>query len=251
MKNITMLLVGGALGALLMYMYLSKSASELPHELNTTEIIKNAENGLLVQTDKLPSTVFDNSTKEVDNSSEQEQINASEETKELFVSNANDEAMKKAELAEIKFDDFINAQPPELIGLIDLYRREQGEAAFNYKNHISEEKDIDWAYEAESFLQNYFNGNINSEFKVIRIDCRTNTCEVAGVIQFDENAPEGDNLSRELYSVAENINKNLLSETLYGRYFYVNEAEYNFSAFLLQRNPSPYAFFLKRSIKNK
>ena len=150
------------------------------------------------------------------------------------------EALKRNQPSELK--DLFSEDPDQKDSLNTQIENK-------YKKHLSQEKDINWAYEAESVLMNYFKSTQNSNFTAYRIDCRTRSCEVAGLITFEKEINPEEPMELALVSRTPSfgrITKNLRKQEFYGRYFSTQNHEM-FNPIALTSKIVPYSFFLPRA----
>jgi len=163
-------------------------------------------------------------------------------TQSQFQLTEEQEALGSKRLKELK-----DRQPLELK---ELFAKDPELASIfepPYKKHLSEEKDINWAYEAESFLENFFRNQPNSQFKVLRIDCRTNNCEVAGLLttsdSFDYSNPiDVINITQ----IALQIQLDILDSTG-GKYLFSFSELLGTTPMDMSKNPFPQSFFMGRA----
>jgi len=101
-------------------------------------------------------------------------------------------------LARTRLADLKQTQPYELK---DIFKDDPKVDNQRYENpyyeHLAQEKDNDWAYKAENFIRNYLAKPENSYFKTLRIDCRSSSCEVAGLVKIPDELIERNTLARE------------------------------------------------------
>lgn len=93
---------------------------------------------------------------------------------------------QKEQLAKERWAEFVKNQPHELSALIfDM----QGDSAYQageaytdksyYLKHFEDELS-DWGEQAKYALENYFSSESDGSFNILRIDCRSSMCEIAG-----------------------------------------------------------------------
>jgi len=157
-------------------------------------------------------------------------------------------------IATQRLKDLKNNQPDELNDLFPEIEQIAELTDQSYKKHLSEEKDINWAYQAESFLENYFQNNSASNFRVLRIDCRTTNCEVAGMLTLPDNLVNIDLInpvnSLELLQVSTKVSTDIIQSNG-ASYLFTYSAKFTSPNILTEsRNPIPYAFFLGRAQNN-
>ncbi len=205
-------------------------------ELNSqNKVIRNGleytESDLKEMTDEAFSKVIFDLYKKRDKLSEEE---------EKFGSIAL-EALKRNQPIELKNLFGVGSKLPD--GL--LKRRED-----TYKKHLAQEKDINWAYQAEGFLRNYFGSLRDSDFLALRIDCRSSTCEVAGIFNFegvvDEMSIEQLAKSDRLESYIR-VRNEIQQLPLFTTYFKTSMSSISFNANTFILNPMPHVFFFHRA----
>ena len=280
-----MLLFGLLIGAMLMHLFVVSQDNNIANELfskdNENSFLKRESelNGLVEDINDEQDEVFLNEIANLkeelaklrEYSSEKVEANKNNSQNELKVEigplsdkeyyAAMRELRKRHELLSAEeervgtagLEELIRNQPIELKPLFNeesklsdtmMERRKN-----KYKKHLAEEKDINWAYETEGFLRNYFGSLRNSNFTALRIDCRSSQCEVAGVFNFDnvvsEMPIEQLASSGRLQSVIK-VRRDVQQQVSYGSFFEsgVRSVSFNPASFAL--NPMPYAFFFTR-----
>lgn len=162
--------------------------------------------------------------------------------------NAEEEKLGGIALEELKRN-----QPVELKELFS--EKSDAENALSidvenkYKKHLSQEKDNNWAYDAEGFLKNYFATLQDSNYTALRIDCRTRTCEVAGIFVFNEsleNATQEEIFSSGRIQSFIKLQQEIQKNQFYNTYFEQGIRDLQFSPQALVLNPMPYSFFITR-----
>ena len=123
-------------------------------------------------------------------------------------------------------------------------------------NHIGENKDVDWAYQAEAFLRKHFISNLN-DFSIQSIVCLTDSCQIIGTMQnYNTSKHETDiaimehelALSGRLEPIFISLIKDpnyfeLLTDRVYGPYFSVLE-NYDQQAI-------PFVLYIDRSARSQ
>lgn len=270
MKNILTLAIGIIIGVVLTFSYI-KSKQQIPVEPSgiSANVVNNEQTEKLNQQVKTAQNTSSPTEKNIKNDSSAQATNTSlskapndegnplsddefhDELLDLMTRNstlpADIEAKGKAAL-----DALIENQPKELTPIFDSYIKHGGDnpsamqVASSYKKHLAENKDINWAYDAEAFLTNHFKSQQNSRFLPLRIDCRTTGCELAGMVNMDGiDTTATDGFSISVVMMLGQINRNLGSAPFYADYF--TEQGASFSAGTdLSLNPMPHYLFLDR-----
>ena len=284
-KNIGILVIGLLAGAFFMNVYTNQQKKEINTGLTSSEIDANQQEAnsnlsfddgdinsvntkalheevgsLKAELEKVKTSTLNSQKQVVEKTSETSGADSKEMSEaqyskammELFEKrnkpNAEEERLGSVALEELK-----RTQPAELKKLFDDNPESKNplskQIENNYKKHLSQDKDINWAYESEGFLKNYFGTLQSSNFTALRIDCRTKTCEVAGIFTFKENIAEGSDpqvyLTGRVQSFA-NVQQAIQKQALYKRYFEGGMSSMNFNTEALSLNPMPYSFFLNR-----
>ena len=285
MKNVIIFLAGALFGVGGIYIYHSQNGSV---ELNSAESkvdaksesitdeplnlnISKTEQALLQEIESLKvelaekeivtvstgtKAVTEEKSSDISDESEMSDEDFSREMIELFQKrnkpNAEEERVGSIALEELKRN-----QPVELKTLFNEDPNNLNpmntQIENQYKKHLSQEKDINWAYEADGFLKNYFSTVQGSNFTAMRIDCRTRTCEVAGLFVFESDIEGGSQeemmmsgqMSQRIQSFMK-VRQDIQKHPFYENYFESGVSNMHFSPQALTLNPMPYSFFLNR-----
>ena len=285
-KNIGILVLGLLVGAFLMNVYSGIQVKDMDSNFQSKEPINtklesnsnlNASNTvsdssktkiLLEEIDSLKAELsianspeLNSQNKVIRNGLEYTESDLKEMTDEAFSKVIFDLYKKRDKLSEeeekfgsIALEALKRNQPIELKNLFgvgsklpdgSLKRRED-----TYKKHLAQEKDINWAYQAEGFLRNYFGSLRDSDFLALRIDCRSSTCEVAGIFNFegvvDEMSIEQLAKSDRLESYIR-VRNEIQQLPLFTTYFKTSMSRISFNANTFILNPMPHMFFFHRA----
>lgn len=278
LKNLSIFLLGALFGVGGLYIYHSQSSFvELNAVKNPVErlievtvdedLVENTSRNNKVLLEEIKSLKLQLADKEKgiagtvskSKSRDSETPDESEMTEEEY-SKAMSELFKKMNkpnaeeerLGSIALEELKRNQPIELKELFSEKGGDQNlsnmQTENKYKKHLSQEKDINWAYEAESVLRNYYSNQQNSKFTVYRIDCRTSSCEIAGLIKFDSDV---DINSKDIKIFTERGNAisdvllELMQQEFFSSYFSVTQNIFS-NINVIMSNPVPYSFILPR-----
>ena len=277
MKNVVVFIAGILFGTGGLYFYFSQSGSvelysaeskvetkseSINDESLNVNISKSSE-ALLEEIKSLKRLLAQIEKKSIDSgaSTGVSKIDESEMTEEEYTKalqklqeRRNKPTAEEERLGSIALDELKRNQPIELKELFSDETEDPNssyaKSENSYKKHLSQEKDINWAYEAESFLNNYFASVQNSTFTAYRVDCRTRTCEVAGVFVFEEalqsNTTEDAKFTGRVKNFIE-VQQAIQKHQLFARYFEVGLKNIHFNPNVFALNPAPYSFLLNRA----
>jgi len=166
-------------------------------------------------------------------------------------------------MAKIRFDSLKRTQTKDLSEIFKEYPDIDLQPYENpYYEHLAQEKDSNWSYIAEEFLKGYFAKPINDNFKVLRIDCRTNSCEVAGLLMLPnelielnlaakqlDNKREISKTLMEIFRLFGNVKSGILHEPGYEEMFNIigGYSNYPGDSFSIDENPYAHSFILSRA----
>ena len=290
MKNVIIFLAGFLLGAGGLYAYHSQNRSvELGPDESTVEqtseiavaddtLIGNATRSDKALLDEIKSLklqlaekgkgIVDINSKSVTEDSDNETIDESEMSEEDFssammelIEKKNKPTAEEERLGSIALEELKHNQPIELKKLFnedpDSLNPLNAQTENQYKKHLSQEKDINWAYEAEGFLKNYFSTGQNTNFTALRIDCRSRTCEIAGLFVSEDDLQNLQDSTQQEILISGRMNgrvqsfmkvrQDIQKHPFYERYFESGLRNMHFSPQTLTLNPMPYSFFLNRA----
>jgi len=285
MKNLGILLIGILLGALatLAYMKNQVPVQELVQEPIQTPVLAQTETAS--PEEKLAKQIL-TSNKEVPAINRVTEVRATAADQENTIQTAKDQKLdgsngkkngalndeefnqelmdllarqhelteEEERLGSAALEELLANQPAELAPIFesDLNPKKnsllKGQISAKYKKHLSQEKDINWAYEAEAFLMAHFSNQQDSKFTPLRIDCRSSSCEISGLIyldtEHDENSPDSMYLIiQELVQITTAVRDN----SGYNRYFEGMGGDFGLEPELLKLRPMPHYIFLKRA----
>jgi len=158
-------------------------------------VAKSSENGLIASS----KTNVNNSTHTTVNSKDskrsKDQATQKSDLEFLLDYRTEQNALRKAaiSLGKKRLKALIDNQALELISLFELSqdpydgREYRWIDAKEYGFYLAEEKDEIWAHQAEAFLQTNLIAGQAFSFTVLRIDCRMSKCEIAGIVNSNEN----------------------------------------------------------------
>lgn len=162
---------------------------------------------------------------------------------------------KLAVIAQQRLEELKNTQSSELDEIFPSNDEEmKSHIESDYKQHLTQEKEPSWSTQAEDFLRNHFYSQTTEKFRLIRVDCRTNSCEVAGLLDVGL-MPVGNSAEREstsemsssVFAEEEQLLNRLKSSPSFVKIF--GQGIVRPASFLpedVKKSPAAYSFFVQK-----